>query len=297
MRHAPAMISLHVAVALFGFAALFGKWIALPATAIVLARTAIAAATLAVVASLRHQSLRHPGRDLVLNGPLLALHWVSFFAAVQLANVAVALLGYASFPVFVLVLERGLRARAMRFVEYGTALLATLGLATLVVDVSWSSNATRGLALGLVSALTFALLVVRNRRFVAARSATCIAMWQNLVAAVCLLPIVALAHGMAAWPRRSDIASLLVLGVACTGLAHMLFIASMRRVSAHSASVVASLEPVYGIALAAWLLGEMPNGRTIAGGVLIVAAALIASQESGVGDARAVSVASTPRDE
>jgi drug/metabolite transporter (DMT)-like permease len=71
-----------------------------------------------------------------------------------------------------------------------------------------------------------------------------------------------------------------VLGIVCTGLAHTLFIASMRRVSAHSASVVASLEPVYGIALAAWLLGEKPDGLTMAGGVLIVVAALIASRRT-----------------
>jgi drug/metabolite transporter (DMT)-like permease len=43
---------------------------------------------------------------------------------------------------------------------------------------------------------------------------------------------------------------------------------------------VASLEPVYGIALAAWLLGEKPDGRTMAGGVLIIVAALIASRRT-----------------
>src|SRR4029078_9291430 len=75
-------------------------------------------------------------------------------------------------------------------------------------------------------------------------------------------------------------ALLLVLGVACTGLAHTLFIASMQRLSAHTASVVAALEPVYGIALAALLLQEIPTVRTLAGGVLIVAAALVASRRS-----------------
>ena len=71
-----------------------------------------------------------------------------------------------------------------------------------------------------------------------------------------------------------------MLGVACTGLAHTLFIASMRRVSAHAASVVAALEPVYGIALAAWLLHDVPDGRTLVGGALIVAAALLASRRA-----------------
>ena len=77
-----------------------------------------------------------------------------------------------------------------------------------------------------------------------------------------------------------EIILLLVLGVTCTGLAHTLFISSMQRLSAHTASVVAALEPVYGIALAALLLHEIPTWRTLAGGTLIVAAALVASRRS-----------------
>ena len=88
-------MSLHAAVALFGFAALFGKWIALPATAIVLGRTTIAAVTLAIVMLVRREP--RPSRAaVVINGAILALHWVTFFAAVQVSSVAVGLLGYAS---------------------------------------------------------------------------------------------------------------------------------------------------------------------------------------------------------
>ena len=54
----------------------------------------------------------------------------------------------------------------------------------------------------------------------------------------------------------------------------------MRRVSAHTASVVAALEPVYGIVLAAVLLGERPDAATLAGVVLIVAAALLATRQA-----------------
>lgn len=282
-----ALVALHSAVALFGFAALFGRWIELPATAIVLGRTVIAAATLVIVARMRREPLGHGDRTLFTNGAILALHWVAFFAAVQAASVAIGLLGYAVFPVFVLLLERR-RARGTAPRDYLTALLATVGLAALVPGLSWSSSATRGLALGLLSGFTFAWLTVRNRSLVADRSATRIALWQNLYAAACLLPIVVIANRSAAWPRPADVGLLIVLGVACTGLAHTLFIASMRRVSAHAASVVAALEPVYGIALAAWLLHEMPSWRTVAGGALIVAAALLASRRVGDGGRVAV---------
>ena len=67
---------------------------------------------------------------------------------------------------------------------------------------------------------------------------------------------------------------LVVLGLVCTALAHTLFIGGLAVVTAHTASVIAALEPVYGIALALVLLGEVPGARTIAGGALIVAAAV-----------------------
>jgi drug/metabolite transporter (DMT)-like permease len=272
---ATARVSLHVAVALFGFAALFGKWILLPATTIVLGRTLIAAATLAIVIVLRRQRVGRPDAATAINGAILALHWVSFFAAIQLSSVAVGLLGYASFPLFVLLLERRL-LRGGRF-EWTTALLAVLGLVALVPDFRWSSGVVRGLSLGIVSAFTFALLAVRNKRLVEQMAPSRIALWQNLFAAACLAAIVAFAP-VVAMPTAADIAGLVVLGVVCTGLAHTLFIASMQRVSAHAASVVAALEPVYGIALAALLLHEIPGARTLVGGALIVCAAVLASR-------------------
>ena len=277
LGHRAALVALHVAVALFGFAALFGKWIELPATSIVLGRTAIAAATLAVAARLRAQPIGRPDAMLLVNGAILAAHWVAFFAAIRVGSVAIALLGYASFPLFALLLERGRAIKTVTREELVTAALATLGIALLVRDHAWSSGATRGLALGLVAGFTFAWLAVRNAHLVVARSATSIALWQNALAALCLAPI-ALASGQGALPGGTDVALLVVLGVLCTGFAHTLFIASMRRVAAPGAAVVAALEPVYGIALAAMLLGEIPDRRTLLGGALIVTAALIASR-------------------
>jgi drug/metabolite transporter (DMT)-like permease len=290
VTHRNALVALHAAVELFGLAALFGQWVTLPATLIVLGRTTIAAVTLAIVAYARREPLHAVDRRLLANGAVLALHWVSFFAAVKLASVAIALLGYAMFPVFVLVLSLGPATRVTRR-DCATAVLATLGLVAIVPALSWSSEATRGLALGVVSGFTFAWLAVRNRTFVATRPATAIALWQNVGAALCLVPVAFFAAPSTRSPSLADLALLVVLGVVCTGVAHTLFIASMRRLSAHTASAVASLEPVYGIALAAWLLHQIPDVRTIAGGALIVAAALAASQRS-LGEARAVSVAS-----
>jgi len=70
---------------------------------------------------------------------------------------------------------------------------------------------------------------------------------------------------------------LLILGVLCTAVAHTLFIESLAVLRTQTASVISALEPVYGIVLAALLLGEVPNLRTLLGGGLVIGTTVWAS--------------------
>jgi drug/metabolite transporter (DMT)-like permease len=275
----PALVALHAAVILFGFAGLFGKWLALSPVAIVLGRTAIAAAALGILRIRAGERAPFDVR-LAANGIVLALHWVSFFAAIQVSTVAVGLLGFASFPLFTLVIERVFLARPIHRREATTVILVTVGLVLIVPEVSLANAIVQGLAWGLVSGFTFALLAVMNRRWAMARPATDIAFWQNALAAIALLPFALASPWALGDVGAREIALLVVLGLACTALAHTLFIAALANVTAHTASVIAALEPVYGIALALALLGEVPSLRTLAGGALIVAAAATATQRA-----------------
>ena len=279
MSNVAALVALHSAVVLFGFAGLFGKWLALSPVAIVLGRTAIAAIALGF---LRLRAAERPPFDvrLVANGVVLALHWLSFFAAIQVSTVAVGLLGYASFPLFTLIVERVFFARRLRRREGVTALLVTVGLVMLVPEFSLTNPAVLGLGWGLVSGFTFAVLAVMNRRWTATRTATDIAFWQNALAALSLLPFAWAGPWAIGQIGAREIMLLLVLGLVCTALAHSLFIGGLAAVSAHTASVIAALEPVYGIALAVVFLSETPGLRTLAGGALIVAAAIVATRRS-----------------
>ena len=279
MTHAAALVAVHAAVALFGFAGLFGKWLTLSPVAIVLGRTTVAAIALGILL-LRARERAPFDVRLIANGVVLALHWLSFFAAIQESTVAVGLLGFASFPLFTLLAERIFLARRLRPRDGVTALLVTAGLALLVPELSLSNPVVLGLGWGLVSGFTFALLVVMNRRWTGTRTATDIAFWQNALAALVLVPF-AWAADYAIGPIGGrEIMLIIVLGLACTALAHTLFISGLAVVTAHTASVIAALEPVYGIALALVFLGEVPTPRTIAGGALIVAAAVIATRRS-----------------
>lgn len=280
MTRASALWALHAAVLLFGFAGLFGKWLVLSPLAIVLGRAAIAAVALGAIRMARPAERAPFEARLFANGAVLAVHWVTFFAAIQVSSVAIGLLGFGSFPLFVLVLERLLLGRRWSGAESATALVVGAGLALLVPEFSLANRTVQGLAWGLASGFTFALLAVMNRALAPGRPAIDVAFWQNLTAALCLLPVAwAVAEPIGTIGGR-EIALLLALGLVCTALAHTLFIASLGVVSAHTASAVAALEPVYGIVLAVALQGEVPGPRTIAGGALIVGAAVAASRRA-----------------
>ncbi|HSV19812.1 MAG TPA: DMT family transporter [Casimicrobiaceae bacterium] len=275
MSSVAALAALHAAVALFGLAGLFGKLLELSPLAIVLGRTLVAAVALGAFALVRREPLGRLDAAMLLNGAILALHWVTFFLAIQIASVAIGLLGFAGFPLFTLALERRGRLRGVTGPEWATVVLVVAGFALLVPHPSLADRNVQGLALGALSGLTFAWLAVRNRALVAQRSAIGLAFWQNAWAATWLVvAVVPIASTLQA-PSLTELGALVTLGALCTALAHTLFIASMRRLSAHTASVVAALEPIYGIAFAALLLDEIPGLREVAAAALLLAAAVL----------------------
>jgi drug/metabolite transporter (DMT)-like permease len=272
-----AFVALHLAVALFGLAGLFGKWLTLSPLVIVLGRTIVAALALALVARLRTEPLGRLERGLLLNGAILALHWVTFFLAIQLSTVATGLLGYATFPLFTLVLEHRGRLRRIERTQWSAILLVLAGFGVLVPVPTWSDTTVQGLAMGAVSGLTFAWLALRNQAMLAHAGPIGLAFWQNAWAATWLVVVVVPIAGVLEAPTWGDVGALVTLGALCTAAAHTLFIASLRSVPAHVASVVAALEPVYGIAFAVVLAGEVPTMREVGGAVLLLSAAVIAS--------------------
>ncbi len=206
---------------------------------------------------------------------LLAGHWVSFFIAVKVGGVAIATLGFASFPAFTVMLEGVLFRERIRRNEALLVLLVSIGLVLVTPSFDLASEATGGLLWALLSGLLFSLLSLTNRAGSGRLPAVQAALWQNLVVGLCLLPFAV--HGLGA-VKPMDWLWIALLGVFCTGVAHSLFVASLAVIKARTAAVVFGMEPVYGIAVAWMVFAETPTLRMLLGGALIIFAIVLSSR-------------------
>ena len=279
--HVSALAAAHGAAVLFGLTGILGALIRFDAVAITAGRAGFAATALLVLALVQRRPLlqgqgsRRAG-ILLASGFLLAVHWITFFMAVKVGGVAVATLGFASFPAFIALLDVVLFRERIGPAEGTMLALVTLGLVLVTPSFDVGDQGTVGLLWGLASGLSFAGLAICNRRGNRGMDAIQVAFWQNLVVALLVLPLLAL--GLAGGAAAIDWASwfwLAVLGVLCTGLAHTLFVKSLESLDARSAGMIIALEPVYAIACAWWLFGEEPSGRMLGGASLIILATVL----------------------
>lgn len=276
-NRASGLIEIHAAVLLFGLAGLFGKLLALPAWSIVLGRTGFATIALAVVLIFTGRHNRPQGAATIglfsLLGLVLAIHWITFFHAIQVSSVAVGLLAFSTFPVFITIIEPFWFGEKRRTIDLLTALSVVLGLCIMVYPSRFGGQVVDGVFWGTISGFTFAILSLLNRKWVRQYTPAVIAFYQNAVAALLLLPLLV-------WSDvkidAGQVGLLAILGVVCTALSHVLFIRGLSFVRAQLAAVIACLEPVYGIVFAFFLLQEIPSVNTLIGGAVIVMTTAVA---------------------
>ncbi|MGF1596045.1 MAG: DMT family transporter [Acidimicrobiales bacterium] len=275
------LIELHVAVLLFGGAGLFAELVDLSAPALTLGRTVVAAVFVGAAVAVTGTEWRlRSRRDLVAvtaSGVVLAVHWSAFFRSIQVSSVSVAVVSVSTFPVFTALLESLVARRRPTPADLGLAGLAVLGIAVITWPLQLGAATTVGVAWGTLAAALFAVLAVVNSRLVGRHASQTVAGYQYLVAALVLAPI---AGAELTEVDGGDTLLVIVVGVVFTGVAHTLFLASMRTIRSETASLTVGLEPVYGVTLAWLVLGQRPSPRVVAGGALVLVAVLAGTRRT-----------------
>ncbi len=276
------LIQIHIAVVLFGLAGLFGKLIMLSPMIIVLGRVFFGSVFLGFIMLLMKQDIRLKNLRaygvLMLMGVVLAIHWTTFFMSIQIATVAIGLLTFSTFPVFVTFLEPWFFKEKLRREDVVVAFVTFFGVAMVIPSFELGNSLTQGALWGMVSSFTYAVLSMMNRKFVSEYSSTTIAFYEQFAATLVLLPVLFIQQPAF---TSSDIALLVLLGIVFTGISHSLFINGLKTVRTQTAGIISSLEPVYGIVFAVLLLKEFPSLRELAGGIIILGTVFYSTYRSG----------------
>ena len=276
---------IHACVLLWGFTAILGKLISLPALALVWWRMLLVSLALLLLPRV-WRGLRALPRKLLGAyagiGVLVALHWLTFYGSIKLANASVAATCIALAPVFLSLVEPRIAGRKMDWHELLLGLAVVPGVAMVVGGVP--SGMWPGIGAGIVSALLVALFGAWNKRLVEHAdplTVTCVELGSGM-----------LFLGLMAWPMAwllgtagpplpipgaRDAGYLLLLAMACTLLPFALSLVALRSLTAFQAQLAVNLEPVYAIVLAILLLDEQRElSATFYAGVAVVLLAVFA---------------------
>jgi drug/metabolite transporter (DMT)-like permease len=271
------LTEIHLAVLLFGAAGLAGKITGLHPLIIVFGRVLFASFSLLIIILFLRIKLRINKKDyflFALAGILLAFHWFAFFECIRLTTVAIGLLTYSIFPVFVIFMEPIVSRERLQIADVFLALTGFTGVIIIIPEFSFTNQYTMGIIWGVFSGLSFAILSLFNKRYVKKYRSLVITFYEDLWATLVLLPFIFI-HPL--YLTMQSILGLIVLGIVFTAIAHTFFVEGMKHLKAKTAGLIANLEPFYGIILALVILGEMPGIRVIAGGIVILSVTVYAT--------------------
>ncbi len=259
----------------WGLIAVIVRKVDLDAQVLTFFRLAFAALTLGIVAVLarslaRLRLVRHR-RWIAVIGVTLAGHWFVYFATIKLSSVAVAvLLAYLAPLAIALIAPLVLPERRSR-VALAALVPAGAGVALVALGGS-EGSAVRPLALvtGLLTAATYAALVLMTKRIAADVPVLALSFWNYAVAAVAVSPLLLTADRVV--PDRGELPAVLALGVVFTAVSGYLYIWFLRHVTAQTIGILAYIEPV-SAALMAWaFVDEALTWQVVVGGALVIVA-------------------------
>lgn len=252
-------LHLHLIVFIWGFTAVLGKLISIDALPLVWYRMLMAVALVVVFIFIKRFSLKTARRTLLmmlLGGVLIAIHWVTFFWAIKVSTVAVALATMSTGAFFTAILEPIWYKRRLIWYELLFGLLVIGGL---LVIFQVETQYALGIGLALISSFLAALFSLINGKLVHEAKPSVIALYE-LGAGVLLLSVYLLITNRfdSAFFQlsTSDWLYLFILASLCTAYAFIASVKVMRFLSPYTVMLTINLEPVYGIVLAFFLLGE-----------------------------------------
>ncbi|MEB2780155.1 DMT family transporter [Algoriphagus sp. C2-6-M1] len=255
-------LMLHLIVLIWGFTAILGLLISLPAIELVFYRTLIASVGVAGLFLLKKKNLLIPFSSMIKVtgvGFVIAMHWILFFWSARVSTASVCLAGMATTSLWTAFVEPLFNRTKVKWYEVGLGLMVISGL---LVIFSFESGYWLGLSMALASAFLAAVFSVLNGKLAHKHNPYQITFYE--MAGACLFTLLFMPiysnfmtnEGLQLNWIGYDWFWLFILGGICTVYAFSVSVELMKRLSVFSINLTVNLEPVYGIVLAVLIFGE-----------------------------------------
>ena len=268
LRH---ILELNFAVLLISTSGTLGRYITLDPFVTITFRAILAGIVLYLFCRFRKFKINIANKKdllkVIVGGCLMGIHWVTYFYSLSLSSVAIGMLSIYTYPVITTFLEPLLLKTRFSKMHLGLAVLVLFGIYFLVPEFSFENEQTLAVAFGVTSAFFYSLRNLLMKQEVEKYNGSVLMMYQMVIITIMLSPVLFI-FDLSAVP--SQLVPIFFLAVVTTCFGHTLLLMSFRNFSVTTASIISSAQPVYGILLGLFFLGEHPAVNTIIGGILII---------------------------
>jgi len=248
-----------------------GRYIQLDSTMATWWRCSIAAIALWFICKIAKIDLKIKSssdlKKITIAGILLAVHFPTYFYSLDYSNVAIALLTLYTFPAFTAIIEPLFTKTPFKYIDLLLACCSLVGVMIMVPSFSLENEFSFAIILGLISSISY---VFRNLILLEPAKiypGSTLMFYQLVILSIVLSPFWLFIDGI---PSKNDWQALLALALVTTVLGHTLFVMSLRKLNATTASLMSCLAPVLAICWAYLFLNEVPTTKTILGGIIIL---------------------------
>ena len=279
--HVKNLSGLLLATLFISTSGVLGRYIALPTEIIIWFRASLAMLFLYVFCKYKKIDLSiKSSKDYLpffISGIFMAVHWITYFYALKLANVALGVLSLYTFPIIITLLEPLFLKVKFNPIYILFGVIVLTGLYILTPDFTMESSQVRGVLFGIFSAFCYAIRILILKKQVTKYNGSMLMFYQTLIITILLFPTL---FFMDISGLESQFPFLLLLALITTAVGHSLMLHSLKFFSASTASIISSLQPIFGIILAFFFLREIPTWNTFWGGSLILLTVVIESFRS-----------------
>ncbi|HEX5742330.1 MAG TPA: DMT family transporter [Flavobacteriaceae bacterium] len=265
------IIELNIALLLISTSGVLGRYINLAPPVTIWLRCILAAVVIGLYCWKMRISLkfdiRKNGMSFLFGGLFLGIHWITYFYSLQLSNVAIAMLSLFTFPVITALLEPLFFKMKLDSWQIFLGIIVLVGIYFLMPNFDISNDYTKGVLIGVVSAFFYALRNIVLKKQLVIYQPTMLMFHQLLFLSFMLWPVLFMFETTNITIQWQAI---LTLAIVTTAMGHTLFVVSLKNFSASTAGIFSSIQPVYGIILAYFLLDELPSANILIGGFLIL---------------------------